>query len=391
MPTKRAAATVEAAGAPRAQHPREADPPVVDVDGMRDDDGGGGASTSTFDARCVDGVGAFGMLRFARSKNVVSWTCAGDDVMLKFWIIMNVLTLGQMRTLIALMKAGRHRMAADGLRSYEIALFTIVAMLVQFGLSDGHDAAESLYIFIHHYIHHHLTDAERELFFGDGSCAFGATFNKAIEDKMGKGMSTYESWKANIIHIRERYVAGAAVMEELGASGPHTLTVKVTGGLQEMQNVPESEREITMTIDGPFVPHECDTTKMFLSNLLKKVYHEACPPSIVETELRRDWRVTKCAISGNRHVQSDTFYGLRIEFIILSSRALRVLLAKQAQCATKQSAAYSVVSPPDSLVLRSQKSWRKMLRKEARALRKEAMESFPTTSALLCASMSYVS
>ena len=92
-----------------------------------------------------------------------------------------------------------------------------------------------------------------------------------------------------------------------------------------------------------------------------------------------------------RHVQSDTFYGLRIEFIILSSRALRVLLAKQAQCATKQSAAYSVVSPPDSLVLRSQKSWRKMLRKEARALRKEAMESFPTTSALLCASMLYVS
>jgi hypothetical protein len=179
-------------------------------------------------------------------------------------------------------------------------------------------------------------------------------------------------------------------MEELGASGPHTLTVKVTGGLQEMQNVPESEREITMTIDGPFVPHECDTTKMFLSNLLKKVYHEACPPSIVETELRRDWRVTKCAISGNRHVQSDTFYGLRIEFIILSSRALRALLAKQAQCATKQSA-YSVVSSPDSLVLRSQKSWRKMLRKEARALRKEAMESFPTTSALLCASMVYVS
>ena len=374
MSTKRPA-DAAAAGAPCAQRSRG-----------EDVDGGGCASTSIFDDRVVDGVGAFGMLRFARSENVVSWTSADDDVTLKFWIIMNVLTLGQMRILIALMKAGRHRMAADGLRSYEIALFTIVAMLVHFDLSDGRDTAESLYVFIHHYVHHHLTDAERELFFGDGSCAFGATFNTAIEDKMGKSISTCESWKATIIRIRKRYVAGAAVMEKLAASGPHTLTVKVTGGLLDMQRVPEIEREITICTDGSYVPHSCGTTLMFLSNVLKKVYHDAYPLSIVELELRRDWGVTTCAISGNRHIQSDTFYGLRLEFIIIEPLALCKLLANHAT----QSAAYSMTSPADVRVLRSQKSWRKMLRKEARALRKEAKKSFLTTSALLCASISYV-
>jgi hypothetical protein len=66
-------------------------------------------------------------------------------------------------------------------------------------------------------------------------------------------------------------------------------------------------------------------------------------------------------------------------------------LDQQTRLHATQSAAYSMTSPADVRVLRSQKSWRKMLRKEARALRKEAMESFPTTSALLCASMLYVS
>ena len=337
----------------------------------------------------IDGVGRFGDNRFAGSTKVVRWTRAEDDAALKFWVIMEVLTFDQMRTLIAHMKAGRHRMAADGLRSYELALFMIVGLLVEYDLSDGHDTADMLYIFIHHHVHHHLTDAEREEFFGDGSCAFGATFNQAIEDKMLRGMSTRDSWMATIVCIRRRYVAAAAMMRTLRESEfRHTLTVSLSGGLLDMHNVPLIERSITFAVDGPFVPWECDTTKMFISNAMKKVYHAPCPLSHVATELRRDWRVSKCPVSGNMHIQSDTFYGLRLEFVILTPLALHALKLEQEQSAV-HSAAYRIVCPHGGIFLRSQASWRKMLRNEARGLRKEAMESVPTTSALLCASMSY--
>ena len=99
-------------------------------------------------ATIKDGVGDFGRDRWGRAVATVGWTPASGDDAAKFWIIMFVLTFVPMRMLIAIRKLGRHRMAADGVRSFEIAFFMMSAALLYFNI-DGATTmtAELLYAF----------------------------------------------------------------------------------------------------------------------------------------------------------------------------------------------------------------------------------------------------
>jgi hypothetical protein len=85
----------------------------------------------------VDGVGDFGRDRWGRAIKSEHWSPAEGDDAAKFWIIMFVLTFVPMRMYIAIRKIGRHRMAADGMRSYEIAFFMMNAALEYFNIDPG--------------------------------------------------------------------------------------------------------------------------------------------------------------------------------------------------------------------------------------------------------------
>ena len=99
-------------------------------------------------ATIKDGVGDFGRDRWGRAVATVGWTPASGDDAAKFWIIMFVLTFVPMRMLIAIRKLGRHRMAADGVRSFEIAFFMMSAALLYFNIDGATTTtAELLYAF----------------------------------------------------------------------------------------------------------------------------------------------------------------------------------------------------------------------------------------------------
>ena len=85
----------------------------------------------------IDGVGEFGGNRWGRAVHTERWSPARGDDAAKFWIIMFVLTFVPMRVFIGIRKLGRARMAADGLRSYEIAFFMMDAALTYFGIDSG--------------------------------------------------------------------------------------------------------------------------------------------------------------------------------------------------------------------------------------------------------------
>ena len=210
-------------------------------------------------------------------------------------------------------------------------------------------------------------------------------------------MSGKESWEKTIGLIRKRYVDAATTLTTLRESGG-VVTVKVTGGLLEMNEVPEIECEITMTVPAHYVPHLHTTTKMFLSNVYEKVYGEANPLSWTAKELQQDFKITTCDISKNNHIQSDTFFGLRVEFTIVDPvTELGSVVAVQdpssiyyiavvSSVASSSSSSSSSSSASSAAVqLRSDLSWQTMLRTEASALKALSDARFASAQALMFA------
>jgi hypothetical protein len=297
-----------------------------------------------------DGVDEAGRHRFGASWKTFSWRPAAPRVALKFWVVMSVLICGTARSVIAFRKPGRARKAADGLLSYAIAYFIIEPMLKRCGIFDASDdTALNLYIFVHFYIAHHLTNAERRRFFGSGSCFFGAVYINAITDRLETGMCMADSWAKSIGLIRGRYVAMATTLSALRKPSPHarTVVVEITGGVLEMQ---AGDADVTETLtfevaaNEVYVPHESEVTILFCSNVYEKAFEEACP--FAQKELKTDLKITTCPNTRSEHIQSDTFFGLRIEIKTIASSAST----------------------------RTQKVLRKELRKEAKKLCKERMK-----------------
>ena len=304
-----------------------------------------------------DGVDEAGANRFGKSFAVYAWRPAPAQIALKFWIIMSVLICGDMRSVIGTRKSGRHRKAADGLQSYIIAFFVLQPMLVHFNVFAVGDTAETLYLFVHHYIVHHLTNAERLHFFGSGSCFFGAVYINAITDRLLRGLSMAVSWIKSIRLIRSRYVSMADTLVGLreASEQPRTVVVEITGGVLKMQaGSSEGDAEIAKTLTftveagAVYVPHESVVTVLFCSNVYETAFKEACPPDLTEKELKADLKITTCANTGSVHIQSDTFFGLRIAISTI--------------------AASPTSAPP------TQKALRKALRKEGKKLDKERMK-----------------
>ena len=296
-----------------------------------------------------DGVDEAGKNRFGKSTVVHEWRPALPEVAMKFWIIMTVLICGTVRSVIASLKLGRHRKAADGLQSYVIAFFVIKPLLERFHLFAPDDTAETLYFFVHYYIAHHLTNAERLHFFGSGSCFFGAVYINAIVDRLTAGLSMAASWLKSIGLIRSRYVAMATTLLGLRetSSETRTVVVEITGGVLEMRDDGVEVKEtltFEVAVGEVYKPHESEVTILFCSNVYEKAFEEACP--FTEKELKTDLKITKCPNTRNNHVQSDTFFGLRIEIKVVASSALTC----------------------------TQKALRKVLRKEAKKLCKERMK-----------------
>ena len=234
----------------------------------------------------------------------------------------------------------------------------------------------------HNYVACHLTLVEFREFFGEGSCAFGATYTKAIEDRLSRGWSGRKSWAHTIESMRARYCESAATLTTLRESGG-VVTITVIGGLLDIHSVPTTKRAITIRVPEGYAPHAHATTKMFLSNAYEKVHGEANPLSWTAQELRSDFRITQCPRSGHMHIQSDTFFGLRVAFAIVSPDIVPPI-------ASALAGSYSIyfddawkTAPPSSsptnaaaLMSAQDVSWQTGLRAEAVALGRSSAKRF---------------
>ena len=214
------------------------------------------------------------------------------------------------------MKKGFARTAADGIESFKIALPLLTTRLQYHGYYlTGDLTADALYYFVHDYINDHMSPAEFESFFGEGSCAESPAYVMAMFDALFYGISAAESVKRTYEDIGNRYVEQAAVLAKLAANGDGRRTVRITltGSLLDVHDVLPEDRTISYTVDGPFDVTSDLTACLFLSLAFEKVHAMACPMSRVARELKKDMRVKRCLNSGKCHIASDTFFGLRIK------------------------------------------------------------------------------
>ena len=242
----------------------------------------------------------------------------------------------------------------------------------------------------HDYIARHLTLVEFREFFGEGSCAFGATYTKCIEDRLLNGTCGAESWAATVESIRARYRDAATALASLRAEGG-IVVITVLGGLLDINGVAAGERVITLRVPKGYVPHAHATTTMFLSNVYEKVHGEANPLAWTAQELRRDFKITTCACTGNTHIQSDTFFGLRVSFAIADAPHAPIAIASAdtktsiySQNAWKFAPSSTATNASSEMLLDAQeRSWQAELRTEAAALSRVSAKRFAEAAALM--------
>ena len=264
----------------------------------------------------TNGVGAFGWSRWRHVAAATKWIAAKLEVAMMFWIIMVVLTDADMRVLISQKKKGFHRTAADGIESFKIALPMLVARLRARGYYTGarDPTADELYTFMHHYVTYHMSPAEFNEFFGEGSCAYGGAYVMAMFDALVYGISAADSVHRTYGEIGDRYVDLASVLKSLKMrSGPGVVCITLTGSLLDIHKISMEERTVSYTVDGPFDVTTDMTANLFLGLVFEKVHGVACPISRVTRELKADLLVKICPTSGKDHIKSDTFFGLRIK------------------------------------------------------------------------------
>ena len=262
----------------------------------------------------TNGVSAFGWDRWSKANAATEWFAATWHDMKKFWIIMMVLINPDMRHLLSHKKKGFHRTAADGIKSFVIALPMLVARLKAYGYYEDRDpTAQELYTFMHDYVNIHMSPAEFNKFFGEGSCAYGGAYVMAMFDALVYGISAAESVKRTYVDIGDRYVKQATVNKSLKERlGGGSVRISLTGGLLDVNDIPADKRWIWFKVDGTYDVMEDNTAKLFLSLAFEKVHAIACPLSRVSRELHADMHVQRCSASGDWHIKSDTFFGLRI-------------------------------------------------------------------------------
>ena len=166
----------------------------------------------------VNGVAKFGWDRFAKSTKNMRWAAATATESLLFCMLMCILTSPPVRALISAEKIGFHRTAADGETSFEVALFICAEVLVSIlrnELGDEGPTANDLYLFMHHYIDNHLTQAEFEEFFGEGSCAYGGAYLKAIMDALMSGMCKAASVEQTCVNFILFYISFLCTLNSL--------------------------------------------------------------------------------------------------------------------------------------------------------------------------------
>jgi hypothetical protein len=279
----------------------------------------------------TNGVGPFGWKRWCNSTAHKDWTAASLDAAMMFWIIMVVMIDPDMRHLISHTKKGFHRTAADGIKSFEIALPLLITRLKSHGYYlDRDPTAEELYHFMHAYVNDHMSPAEFDAFFGEGSCAYGGAYVVAMFDALFYGISAAESVQRTYVAIGNRYVEQAEVLATLEAnSGRGVVRIKLEGSLLDIHKIPAQERTVSYSVDGPFDVKTDMAANLFLGLVFEKVHAVACPISRVARELKADLLVKICPTSGSAHITSDTFFGLRIIIDIPQRPVPSVMSAKE--------------------------------------------------------------
>ena len=298
----------------------------------------GPPSSSTAAPQRTNGVGAFGWGRWRHATRATQWIAASWDAAMMFWIIMVVMTDADMRLLISRKKQGFHRTAADGIKSFEIALSLLTTRLKSHGYYHDRDpTASELYYFMHTYVSDHMSPAEFNAFFGEGSCAYGGAYVVAMFDALFYGISAADSVQRTYGEIGERYVKQAAVLAKLEKrSGLGMVRITLEGSLLGIHKISPAERTISIPTDGSFDVKTDMAAHLFLSLVFEKVHAMACPISRVVRELKADLLVKICPTTGSDHIKSDTFFGLRIVIDIppqprhpVSAKELRKSLRSQ--------------------------------------------------------------
>ena len=167
---------------------------------------------------------------------------------------------------------------------------------------------------MHHYVTYHMSPAEFNEFFGEGSCAYGGAYVMAMFDALVYGISAADSVQRTYGEIGDRYVDLASVLAKLEErSGLGMVRITLEGSLLGIHKISPAERTISIPTDGSFDVKTDMAAHLFLSLVFEKVHAVACPISRVVRELKADLLVKKCPTSGKDHIKSDTFFGLRIK------------------------------------------------------------------------------